>query len=353
MIPSDVKMTQIAVPGPQEEMPAPVSWQRTLGASFFGLVSATYVLNAASRTIPRAIAMGQGIDLQSAVAYYEDSALIRFSVLLITALAGGVTAGFLGRQRGMLVGLLANFPYLCLLAYMSVVSTLGGISARVAQLPMAMDLQGDTTYILGIVLRFALLLLASLAGGGVGQRLYSPVIDPDLGLEKLTVFGVRWLHYLWILPLIYLAFLASLAIVVYAAVVVFVADWSFVWHPSLWLNPVWGFCFPLGAFLVYVAGVITATAFIRFFEVMRYGQIRFKGWNRIGRVFLYGVGAPALSYTVAAIGADVAHAMPKPVEGDWKISVAIAVLISVVSIASSIHHWVKKASKFATKPLRH
>jgi hypothetical protein len=130
--------------------------------------------------------------------------------------------------------------------------------------------------------------------------------------------------------------LASAIIIVYAGVAVLLADLSFAWHPSLWFNFAWNWAFPLSAIFVWLAILITGTSFVRFYEVMQQRQTNFKGWKKFGRVVLYGVGAPALSYTIAALGADVAHVMPKPVEGDWKIAVGIAAAIVVVGGVSSV-----------------
>jgi len=123
--------------------------------------------------------------------------------------------------------------------------------------------------------------------------------------------------------------------IVYAGITVLWADLSLVWHPSLWFNFAWIFFFSLGLFLVWLAIVITAASFVRFYELMQYRQIDFRGWRKAGRVLLYGVGTPALSYTVGALGADVARAMPKPAEGDWKIVVAIMGMILAISAMAS------------------
>src|SRR5579863_3601181 len=131
-------------------------------------------------------------------------------------------------------------------------------------------------------------------------------------------------------PFIYLAFLASVLMVVYAGITVLLADLSFAWHPSLWFNFAWNWGFPLGSLLVWLATWITGVSLVRFYAVMQYGQANFRRWGKVGRVLLYGVGAPALSYTIAALGADVARAMPKPVEGDWKIAVGIMAAIMAI-----------------------
>ncbi len=211
-------------------------------------------------------------------------------------------------------------------------------------LPLADDLSVDASVQFQALLRLVLFALAAFAGGFLGHKLYAPRIDLDLGQAKTTVFGVRWAHYFWILPIIYLAFLASGIIIAYAGVAVLLADLSFAWHPSLWLNFAWNWAFPLGAIFVWLAIWITSSSFIRFYDVMQYGRANPKGWKKVALVFLYGVGAPALSYTMAAIGADVAHAMPRPAEGDWKIAIGIgAIIVVIAAISSAISRITPKA----------
>ena len=122
--------------------------------------------------------------------------------------------------------------------------------------------------------------------------------------------------------------------IVYAWMTVLWADVSFAWHPSLWFGSSWQWI--VGPLLVWLAAWMTGASFRRFFGVMQYRQSAIKGWRKVGRVLLYGVCAPALSYTIAALGgADVAHAIPKPVEGDWKIAVGIAGTIIAIAVLSS------------------
>ena len=146
------------------------------------------------------------------------------------------------------------------------------------------------------------------------------------------------------MPFIYLAFLASLIIIVYAAATTYLADLSFAWHPSLWFNVAWWLFFPLAPVLVYGAASLTFRGFVRFHEVMQCRQTTTRGWGKVGRVLLYGVGAPTLSYTVAAIGADIAHAMPKPVQGDWKVAVGLMALFLFISLLGWVSSWLR-ASK--------
>jgi hypothetical protein len=306
------------------------SWKRVIGASLFGFMSASYIQLAAVETVPR-LMMTQGTDMESAEAYFESSGLIRSEVFFAAALVAALAAGFLARQRGMLAGVLTICPYIWLLGY----TMFTGLPEEVN--PLVADLLPNTTYKPGAVLQFVFLLLASLLGGHIGQRFYSPDVDPDLAQAKLTILGVRWPHYLWIFPFVFLAFFCSIIAIIFSAVKVFTADVSFIWHASLWFNVFWWIFLVVGTPLVGAAANITAVGFIRFYEVMQYGQTRFKGWRKAGRILLYGVAAPALSYAIAALAAIVAHSMPRPSQGDWKIELGLATFVAIITATIWIH----------------
>lgn len=311
--------------------------QRLTGAAFFGFLVGGYAQNAAAQTLPAIIGMIQDTNLEAAKTIYNDSSLYRTSVLIVSTLLGAAVAGFLARRKGMLAGILSSSPYILVAAYILLVSLGPQYSAMFSRLPFAEDLAGDTSIESQILLRLILFALAASLGGFIGQKLYAPEIDLDLGQAKVTIFGVRWAHYFWILPFIYLAFLASVLMIVYAGMTVILADLSFAWHPSLWFNFAWNWGFPVGPFLVWLAMWMTGVSLVRFYGVMQSGKADFGRWKKAGLVLLYGVGAPALSYTIAALGADVARAMPKPVEGDWKIAVGImAAIMAIGAITSSI-----------------
>ena len=310
--------------------------QRVVGGTFFGFLVGGYSQNAAAQTLPAIIGMIQRTDLEAAKRIYDDSSFYRTSVLVISTFLGAAVAGFLARRRGILAGILSSSPYISVAAYILLVSVGQQYSAMFSRLPLAEDLAGDSSLQSQILLRFILFVLAASLGGLIGQKLYAPEIDLDLGHAKVTIFGVRWAHYFWILPFIYLAFLASALMIVYAGIAVLLADLSLAWHPSLWFFSSWvDWGFVLGPILVWLALWITGVSLVRFYEVMQHCQSRFKGWKKAGRVFLYGVGAPAISYTIAALGAGMARAMPKPVEGDWKIAVGIMLGIMVIGVITS------------------
>ncbi|MGD0324894.1 MAG: hypothetical protein ABSD45_14275 [Terriglobia bacterium] len=320
------------------------SKKRIAGASLFGLLSAMYILNAAEETIPRILGMAQKVDLRSAQNLYDSSDVLRSVVFFVTAFMGAATAGFLSRRRGVLAGILSNSIYLAIFGYLFVHPAALEPTPRPAfglasHLPLPGSVQGQ------MALRLILLVLVAAAGGLIGQSFYSSEVDLDVGQDKLTVFGVRWAHYFWIIPLIYLVYLESAIIIAYAVVVVFLSDFSFAWHPSLWISPtwwIWWLVFPVAPGLVYLAIWISAVGFVRFFAIMQRQQTKTQGWKKVGLVLLYGIGAPSLSYTVAALGADAAHAMPKPAEGDWKIALAVVVVIVTLSLLSKAWRWLTR-----------
>jgi len=196
-----------------------------------------------------------------------------------------------------------------------------------------------------VLTRLVLVLLAASVGGFLGQKLYSPERDLDLNQAKVTVFGVRWAHYFWIVPFIYLGFLESLISIIHGGIVMLVADVSFAWHPSLWLNATWSLFFTLGPSLIALSAWMTGRSFVRFHKVVQYRQTgRPKGWRKFGQVLLYGVGVPAIAYTVAVFGADVARTMPKPLEGDWKVAVGLTTVLLAIGLGNSIFSALKTAS---------
>ena len=301
----------------------PAGKPRIAAGALFGLLVGGYVANAADQTVPAIMSMVQNIDSQAAAAIYNNSSLYRTSVLVVAAFLGAAVAAFLARHKGLLAGILSGSLYILALAYLLLVS------------------RNDSSIESQAFLRLMLFTAATCLGGFVGQKLYSPEIDLDLGQAKATIFGVRWAHYFWILPLIYLAFLASAIMIVYAGITVIAADISFAFHPSLWFKLAWILGFPFGPCLVWFSLWITGASFVRFYEVMQYRQTDFRGLKKVGRVLLYGVGAPALSYTIAALGADIAHAMPKPSKGDWKIVVSIVAVILVINAISAVTSFIQ------------
>lgn len=316
---------------------AATSGRRIAGAALFAFLSALYVQKAASYTIPAIISMVSGVDRQAAYAKYDSSDLLRSAVLIVTGFICAIVAGFLARRRGILAGVLSNSPWILLLGYLLFASVVSG-NPSFSKFPLVQEDALDNWFLFGIFLRLALIILAGWVGGFIGKRIYSPDKDLDAGHDKATIFGVRWPHYLWITPLVYEAFFCSAIMIVYAGAIALLAILSFAWHPSLWFSVLAGWILlPIIPLVFYLAVSLTAVGFVRFHKAMQYTQTSIRGWKRFWQVLLYGVAVPAATYTIAAIGVDLTHAMPKPVPGDWKIAVGLAALfVAINAIASGV-----------------
>jgi hypothetical protein len=308
------------------------SKKRIIGAALFGLILGGYIDNAFRFTIPNILAMVQKIDVEIAQLNYESSIIFSLVVRLVIAFFAAVIAGFIARRKGILAALLANSIYTLIFAGILIFAILEGTDKLV----------GNISLQLYTFIQFLFTLLASIFGGFFGERIYSPDKDLDLGNDKLTIFGIRWLHYFWILPFIFYPFLTSFIIISYAGVLTFLADFYFAIHPSIWFNVAWWIYFFIIPLVVFGAAWIMFGGFMRFYEIMQYKQIESRGWKKFGQVLLYGIGAPILSYGLAAFGANVTHNMPRPATRDWKIGLILILIMPTIAILVSIFSWIKE-----------
>ncbi len=308
------------------------SKKRIIGAAFFGFILGGYIDSAFRFTIPNILAMVQKTGIETAQLNYESSIIFSLVVRIAIVFFAAAIAGFIARRKGILAGLLANSIYILIFAGILIFAILEGTD----------ELVGNISLQLYTFIQFLFIFLASIFGGFLGEKIYSSDKDLDLGNDKLTIFGVRWLHYFWILPFIFYPFLTSVIIIIYAGILTFLADFYFAIHPSLWFNIAWWIYFFIIPMVVFGAAYIMFGGFIRFYETMQYKQSGSRGWKKFGQVLLYGIGAPMLSYTLAAFGADVTHNMPRPASGDWKIGLILILIIPTIAILISIFSWAKE-----------
>lgn len=308
------------------------STKRVAGAGLFGIILGGYLNKALLFTIPAILSMVQKVDMQVAQTNFKSSVVLVLIVQILVSFFAAVIAAFIARRKGIVVGLLANSTFILSLAGFLIFAISEGSD----------ELVGHISLQLYTFIAFLFTVFAGVFGGFLGQRFYSPDKDLDLGSDKLTVFGIRWAHYFWVLPFIIYPYLASIIMIIYAGALSFLVNFYFGIHPSLWLNVAWWiyfFIIPMG---VFFAVWITFRGLIRFYEVMRYKQTWSSGWKKFGLVLLYGIGAPILSYTIAAFGADITHNMPRPTSGDWKIGLILVLIIPTIAILISIFSWIKK-----------
>ncbi len=317
---------------------APSSAKRLLGAALFGCLVAGYATNACDFTLPIIISMVHGVDEASAVHQYSSSAIFPFLKFGLSAVLGSAVAAFLARRRALLAGLLACLPFACFLLGAGVIAAVRGDIEPV----------GEISYQLYEFLLFATVAFAATAGARIGQRVYSKTSDPDLNQDKVTIFGVRWGHYFWILPLVVYPYLASLMMAAYAGVLAFLATYYVALHPSLWFSFDWLGDAMLNPIAIYCAFWLVFQGFARFLHVM---TPRLGGPRRLAkfwRVLLYGFLAPDLSFTLARISAGFTHSLPRPTPGDWKIGLAIVGGLAVISLVGRTWSWVMNGRRSRT-----
>ena len=209
---------------------------------------------------------------------------------------------------------------------------------------------GNISYQLYQFLLFATVVIASVAGPLIAQHVSDGTWDPDLKQSRVTIFGVRWGHYFWILPLVVYPCLASLIMAIYAGVLAFLSSFYVALHPSLWFSFGWMASFGLNPMAVYGAFWLVLHGMERFLQVMAPGPRRMSKLATFWRVLLYGVLMPTLAFSVAAISASFTHALPKPTPGDWKIGLAIAGGFAVLSLGGQALGWIMKRVKLAEQP---
>ena len=307
--------------------------KRLVGASVFGLVLGGYLLNALQYTVPVIFSIVQKVDLATAQSNHESSVWPRLLIFLIASTVAAGTAAFIARKRGILVGLFANSLGIIALGLILYYYIISGVDILI----------GNISLQLYVTLQLLVLIIGSVLGGYLGEIYYSPLRDPDLGNDKLTVFGIRWGHYFWILPFILFPFLASVIMLTYFAVLTFIVEFYFLFHPSIWLKPIWWIYAVFSPIFAGIAGVLCFGGFGKFYETMEYGERDdIKTLKKVGSVILYGFGGPALSFPIAAYGAELFHNLPRPASGDWKIVVIIFLIGLFLAVIIVGFGWLKE-----------
>ena len=318
-----------------EDIGVRTSKWRILCAGLFGLLLAAFLVAAANSTIPRLMVISSNTDLAATRSEYETMGLLRFLIFIFSCAIGSGVAGFLSRRNGVVAGLIANSFNIGLFSFLAYGAIYG--------VPLLTPPFGMFDTKVEVIAVLCIVVVVAAIGGIAGELVYTPELDLDQLSERATIFGIRWWHYFWIFPIVYLAFVESLIVVVYAWVNVIWKDTSYAWHPSLWLSISAWFFLVLSIVLAHAATVVTIGGLSRFHQTMWY-ESRYHGWGKFGRVLLYGVGAPALSYPLAALASDAARAMPTPAHGDWKVAVGLVALFFLIAVVGSAASWWHKQS---------
>lgn len=312
-------------------IPSP-SVKRIIGCAFLGIIVGGCLSKASDYTIPRLLAIIHKTDVQLESFILEDSIIYGFIIITIASFFGAAVAAFLAKRKGIIVGLLSNSLYIILWSFVLAKTIKYSVDKMVGSLSVQ----------LYTFLMLLLISIASVLGGYLGQKFYSPELDLDLGNEKLTIFGIRWYNYLWIIPLILYPYLTSIIMILYAGIVAYLADFYFAIHPSLWFKISWWFYFFLVPILIYISVVLTFFGFKKFWGLFQFKQNKITVWKKLGKAVIFGIGVPLVSFPIATICAIITHNMPKPTSGDWKIGLIVLLIFPALSIIYYIFSWLKK-----------
>ncbi|MFA5460243.1 MAG: hypothetical protein WC283_02875 [Candidatus Paceibacterota bacterium] len=303
---------------------------RIIGTAFFGFLLGRYSIQSFEYTIPRIFSIIKKVGIEEGYEIYANSTILSLILTVLVMFLASVVAGFLARKKGILVGLLANSFSIILLGLVFYLAIIGKENLYIGNIPAQLYTS----------ISFISVILVSILGGYLGQKYYSPEIDLDLEKNRLTIFGIRWFHYFWIFPLIIYSFLSTAIIAIYASILVSLAGFYYTVHPSIWFSSWLIYLFFVPA-LVMIAVYLLGFAFIRFWELMQYGQEISKGWKHFLWLLLYGVGVPILSFFITANVIEITYNMSKPITGDWKLGIGLVLIIPTIIFIVNIFSWLK------------
>ena len=184
----------------------------------------------------------------------------------------------------------------------------------------------------------------------LAQRRYDPAYDLDLGNSKATVFGIRWAHFFWILPIVGYPYLATAVMIVYASILSFLTAFYLTFHPSLWLDFAWLAYSFLAPSFVYGAAHLLLNGMSNFSLVMQFRQHQDSTGKRFWKVVWYGILFPMFAFPLARIAATMTHKLPKPSAGDWKFGIAFMALPLLIGLGVSAWGWARDRRNKRTSP---
>ncbi|GEM_PF-5320276 len=271
-----------------EQQTTSISRKRILGSAIFGTFIAWIANYATENAIGEVYSIYKNKDLYDVIIQFRTSefgfGVIAFICVAIGCLVGSIAATFLSRGKTILPSII-----------MGVFEILQGIILLpISILPMLMAKKivpedGSIKYYFQSVYSFLfskehvmenitafgvnipIIFIACIIGYFIAKKIYKPQFDLDFKNNKLTLFGVRWFHYIWISFVLLLYFLSFIQIPV--AVVHALTSLLFqLTHPSHWLDFSYFLTnLVINPMLLALATILSIQGFIRFFALMQYG----------------------------------------------------------------------------------
>lgn len=301
---------------------------RILGAAFFGFLLGSLIRMIVSYSAPKVLMRINNINLADARALYSSSLLSNMIIGAIIVFLASAVAGFLAKKKGILVGLLSNFVPILFWVLAFIYALVSGTD------PIMLIF--STPF-----LQFAVIVLASIFGGLYGEAYYSNDRDLDIDKHGKTIFGIHWLHYLWIAPVVFYPFVLAIIAVVYSWLYTFSTDLYFISNFKLWINIAWWFYFFINPLIIFISGIILVMSFRMFWKVMQYKQRYYNNWEKGAKILVYGVVAPVFVKLISTFAIKSTENMFEPIIDDWKVGAAYILIIPVAGILIRFVWWIK------------
>jgi len=290
-----------------------ISKKRYLGAVFFGLILILFISVSFDYLLPTIISSVSHEDIASVKLKYDEGGYRNLLLLnlIFSILLGSFLGSFLVRKKGILIGFFISLP-------MTIIY-LGSLLVSF-----------EWFFFFG----FLSSLFFGLFGGYLGDKIYSEEFDPDLLNNKRTIFGIRWGHYFWILPLIFSPYLASLLLAMYVFIKSFIVEINFSIHPSLWLSFSYWFFFIILWPLIMSPFYLLFWGFFKFWKLMQIKIDKNKSNKFINflKIFSCGIIIPIITWYLSNISIIVMDNLPKPAIGDLKIFLWIVGVFLIIIV---------------------
>lgn len=310
-----------------------ISKKRIIGVAFFaaflGLILGDCIESVIAYVIPEISSMFQKI-------INSDTVSLNLIIRALSIFFATFIAGFLSKKKGVFAGLLTSLFYcffLLVIIPVSIFFTSGAFKLLID--PQFYNAIQHIFFNYLLIFTFPIGVL----GGFLGEKCYSPDIDLDLAKDKITIFGIQWFHYFWILPFIFWIYVAAFIIIGCLCILAFSGGLYFIIHPSLWLSTTWkSYFYVISMVVSFALGLVTVIGLVHFFKLMQYKQTGLsEKWRKFGQILLYGIAIPGLSYFIATICVRMSLQIYQNLSlGIWIIALSFISIPIVVIIVSRI-----------------
>ncbi len=298
----------------------PTSKKRALCIVVFGFITSLISIRSFEEAIVYGLISTLKISKEAAEQIYLSHNLSVKFCIVAGATIGALMSSYTARRKGVLISLFANLPLVGIYLWLDNREGILGVSNSGDQLTRYLPFCG-------------LLIMTTVVAGLIGQFIslrYYP-----FGWEVLesnpTILGIRWYHYLWILPLFFLQAGQTFLMVTSAVLTTVLTDLYSIVNPACWSQKPYWYHLLLNSPLMFLTVGITRWSIVGLRKSLPQKQAQSGVLKTIWNVILYGVIALSVAYFLAGWSIDLAVSLPKP---NWseKIELVLIVGYSVLSL---------------------